>query len=112
MAQLRLVRPMSISRTTQLSIALTLSAVVGAASEPLHDGSSEEKALILTEGTIEKCVDAEHAYIHSHYPDVSLDGFEHGTIVGRQGRWYDIFRFSTTDGKKHELYFDSTRCQK
>jgi hypothetical protein len=100
------------SRFAQLSIisVLITIAIVCTAADPRRDGSSEEKALILTERSIEKCVDAEHAYIHSHFPDVALDGFEHGTIVGKQGHWYDVFRFSTADGKKHELYFDSTRC--
>jgi hypothetical protein len=105
---------MRISRPTQLSIisAFVAVAVVCTVAGPLHDGSSEKNALILSEQSIENCVDAEHAYIHSHFPDVSLDGFEHGTIVGKQGIWYDVFRFSTKDGKKHELYFDSTRCRK
>jgi hypothetical protein len=103
---------MATSRLARLSITFTLIAIaiVCTTAEPLRDGSSEERALILTERSIDECVDAEHAYIHSHFPAVSLDGFEHGTIVGKQGRWYDVFRFATADGKKHELYFDSTAC--
>ena len=101
------------SRFAQLFIVsafITTAIVCTAAAEPLRDGSSEEKALVLTERSIEKCVDAEHSYIHSHFRDLSLDGFEHGTIVGKGRHSYDVFRFSTADGKKHELYFDSTRC--
>jgi hypothetical protein len=98
------------SNRSIIGVMLVAAAAVAAAADPPRDGSSEEKAFILTERTIEKCVDAEHTYIHSHFRNVSLDGFEHGTIVGKQGRWYDVFRFSTADGKKHELYFDSTRC--
>ena len=106
--------PMTTSRITRLwvTVALVVAAVVSALADPSQDGSSEGNAIMLSERTLEKCVDAEYAYIHAHFRDVSLDGFEHGTIVGKQGNWYDVFRFSTKGGKKHELYFDSTRCHK
>jgi hypothetical protein len=69
-----------------------------------RDGSTMDKAIMLTESGINKCVDAEYAYIHSHYPDATLSGFEHGTVV-EGSRWYDVFRFSTTRGKKSRIIF-------
>ena len=80
------------------------------AGESLRDGSSEERAIIIGPRSIAQCVNSEHAYIHSRFPDVFLDGFLHGTIVDKRGRWYDVFRFNTANGSKHELYFDSTLC--
>jgi hypothetical protein len=102
-----------ISRTRQLAIGFALVFIAGIcpAIEPLHDGSTAEKAIVVAEQSIEKCVDAEHAYIHSHYPAVLLDGFEHVTIPCSQGGLCDLFRFTTKDGKRHELYFDSSRCK-
>jgi hypothetical protein len=92
-----------------LLICVTATAAICSAKEPRRDGSTIERAIMLAKASIHKCVDAEYAHIRSHYPDVALDGFEHGTIV-ENGRWYDVFRFVTATGKKAELYFDSTRC--
>jgi hypothetical protein len=71
------------------------------ASVGLRDGSSVEKAVLLRGG-----LKAERAWMMKHFHYAPRINYEHATIV-RAGRIFSYYSFSTPEGKRHEVYFDT-----
>jgi hypothetical protein len=69
------------------------------------DGTSFEDAIVILGATKRTGVNAEYAYLRSHFPGFQLRSQR---MQPREGRNYDIIEFSTPEGTDHELYFDIT----
>lgn len=80
----------------------SLGATSGAAT---RDGSSYERAIIITEKTETSGIDAEYKWLSVHYPGYTMDG---QSLLFEKGRSYDLMEFKTPDGSKHSIYFDIT----
>jgi hypothetical protein len=70
------------------------------ASAGTHDGSSVEKAVLVRGG-----IKAERAWLSEHLYAPRIN-YEHATIV-RDRRMFSRWSFSTPDGKRREIYFDT-----
>jgi len=68
-----------------------------------RDGSSYEKAIIITKKSETEGVAAEYEWLKSHYT-----GYKMGdqSLTNYKGKPYDILNITTTNGKKKEVYFD------
>jgi len=71
------------------------------ASAGTRDGSSVEKAVMVRGG-----IKAERAWLTEHLGYAPRINYEHATIV-RERRIFSLWSFSTPDGKRHEVYFDT-----
>jgi hypothetical protein len=69
------------------------------------DGSSFAKAIVVKAPTDHVGVNAQHDYIAKHFGKWRSIGVK---SVQHNKRLFDIMSFTTTDGKKHTLYFDIT----
>lgn len=69
------------------------------------DGSSFERAVIVTAATEDAGVDAEHVYLDRHFPGSKR---ESQAFVNREKRVFDILRFTDKTGQKRTIYFDVT----
>jgi ABC-type glycerol-3-phosphate transport system substrate-binding protein len=67
------------------------------------DGSSFEKAIILSEKTEEAGINAEYAWINNNYTGYSING---QAIKNYNGKHYDVFNITLADGTKKDIYFD------
>jgi hypothetical protein len=70
------------------------------------DGSSFANAIVVKAATDHAGVNAQHDYIAKHFGKWRTIGVK---SVEHSKRLFDIMTFTTTDGKKHTLYFDITR---
>jgi len=66
-----------------------------------RDGSSIEKAVLVRGG-----INAERAWLIEHLGYAPRINYEHGTIV-RERRIFSRWSFSTPDGKRRDVYFDT-----
>ncbi len=71
------------------------------ASDGTRDGSSVEKAVLVRGG-----IKAERAWMLQHFHYAPRINYEHATIV-REGRIFSYYSFSTPEGKRREVYFDT-----
>ena len=71
------------------------------ASAGTRDGSSVEKAVVVRGG-----IKAERAWMLQHFHYAPRVNYEHATIV-REGRIFSYYSFSTPEGKRREVYFDT-----
>ena len=69
------------------------------------DGSSFARAIVVKASTDHAGVNAQHDYIAKHFGKWRSIGVK---SVQHNKRMFDIMSFTTTDGKKHTLYFDIT----
>jgi len=70
------------------------------------DGSSIERAVIITETASEKTgILAEYVWLHEHYPGYRLRG---QMLRNAGGRAFDEMRIVSADGKSHAIFFDIT----
>jgi hypothetical protein len=67
------------------------------------DGSSFEKAIILTEKSEEAGINAEYAWINNNYTGYSING---QALKNYDGKHYDVFNITLADGSKKDIYFD------
>ncbi len=79
-------------------------------SEPLvevaaaeRDGSSFEKAIVITEKSSRPGIDAEYTYIRSKYPACKMRMQQ---LSHYKGKPYDILKITTAEGKDVDVYFD------
>jgi hypothetical protein len=68
-----------------------------------RDGSSFEKAIVITEKTESTGVDAEYKWLAVHYPGYSSTG---QSLNMNDKRPYDIIYITTKEGDKKQVYFD------
>ena len=71
-----------------------------------RDGLSEERAIIVT--TDKHYVDgiaSEYDWLNVHYPEWKVLG---QSLIGSDGRYYDIVKIGNNNGEKKEIYFDIT----
>jgi hypothetical protein len=66
-----------------------------------RDGSSVQKAVLVRGG-----ITAERAWLVEHLGYAPRINYEHATIV-RERRIFSLWSFSTPDGKRREVYFDT-----
>jgi hypothetical protein len=66
-----------------------------------RDGSSVEKAVLVRGG-----ITAERAWLIQHLGYTPRINYEHATIV-RERRMFSLWSFSTPDGKRRKVYFDT-----
>ncbi len=71
------------------------------ASAKARDGSSVEKAVLVRGG-----IKPERAWLSEHLGYAPRINYEHATIV-RERRIFSRWFFSTPDGKRREVYFDT-----
>jgi hypothetical protein len=71
------------------------------ASAGTRDGSSVEKAVMVRGG-----IKAERAWLTEHLGYAPRINYEHATIV-RERRIFSCWSFSTPQGKRHQVYFDT-----
>jgi hypothetical protein len=91
-------------RTCLFLICLFVSVCAGNATptpKPERDGSSVEKAILVRGG-----IKAERAWLTEHLGYAPRINYEHGTIV-RERRIFSRWSFSTPQGKRHQVYFDT-----
>jgi hypothetical protein len=69
------------------------------------DGSSLEKAVIVKAPDEQSGVDAEHAYMHKHFPQYR---FRSQSLFLRERKSYDVLKFIGPDGRERTFYFDVT----
>ena len=74
-----------------------------AASAADRDGSSFEKAIIITETSERQGIDAEYAWIRKQYPGSKTAG---QALTYRDKKPFDIIHIITADDKKLDVYFD------
>jgi uncharacterized protein YcfL len=69
----------------------------------IRDGSSFEKAIIITEKTESKGIHAEYEWLQIHYP-----GYKRGiqALADHKKKPYDIITIKTSEGKNPDVYFD------
>ena len=94
---------------TPSHIALAFFAFVSAhqlcdAKEPVRDGSSFEKAIIVNIGPAQE-VAWEMVQIRKFHPDANL-GDAVQALASHNGRMYDVYEFHTKSGKKIGMFFD------
>ncbi|TSJ38630.1 hypothetical protein FO440_19140 [Mucilaginibacter corticis] len=73
---------------------------------PVHetnDGSSFEKALIITATSESTGISAEYAWLYKKYPGNKRAG---QSLAYHDKKPYDIIKVTTTDGKSIDTYFD------
>ena len=72
----------------------------------IRDGSSFEKAIIITEKNESAGVHAEYEWIKNHYP-----GYKRGmqALSHFKQRPYDIISITTSEGKEIDIYFDISK---
>ena len=71
------------------------------AADGTRDGSSVEKAVLVRGG-----LRAERAWMVKDLGYAPRINYEHATIV-RNGRIFSYYSFSTPEGKRREVYFDT-----
>jgi hypothetical protein len=71
------------------------------AADGTRDGLSVEKAVLVRGG-----LKAERAWMLKHFGYAPRINYEHATIV-RKGHIFSYYSFSTPDGKRREVYFDT-----
>jgi hypothetical protein len=69
----------------------------------IRDGSSFEKAIIITETNEEAGDAAEYKWLSEHYPGYLMGS---QTLAEHEKRPYDILSFKTAAGVSKEIYFD------
>ncbi len=67
------------------------------------DGSSFEKAVVITETSEKQGVDAEYIWIRKTYPDAKTSS---QSLTYHDKKPYDILHITTADGKAMAVYFD------
>jgi hypothetical protein len=96
--------------TRLLSLTFTVVALqITAAEEPKaveRDGSTKEKAILITADSDFAGVHEKHQWILDHYPGAQ---FGPSAFVEDHGRYYDVDTFTTADGQEKTLWFDITR---
>lgn len=77
-------------------------AAVGSVADS-RDGSSFEKAIVITEKSETTGVHAEYEWLKVHFP-----GYKMGSqsLSQYKGKPYDILSFETAEGEKKQIYFD------
>ena len=67
------------------------------------DGSSIETAVVILGANEITGVDAEYQWLRDHFP-----GWvgEEQSLLNRNGKAYDVIKFSMPDNSKHTIYFD------
>lgn len=68
-----------------------------------RDGSSFEKAIIITEKTESTGVTAEYKWLSNHYPGYTSGG---QSLVYHDKKPYDILNIKTSTGTPIKVYFD------
>ncbi len=68
-----------------------------------RDGSSFDKAIVITEKTETTGVDAEYKWLSDHYPGYTSSG---QALVYHDKRPYDILNIKTSTGTPMKVYFD------
>ena len=105
MADLILVRSMRTLTLLATLVSMLMIPFVAAkepkASAGTRDGSSVEKAVLLRGG-----LKVERAWMMEHFHYAPRINYEHATIV-RAGRIFSFYSFSTPEGKRHQVYFDT-----
>lgn len=84
------------------SIAKTITAACILQDE--NDGSSYEKAIVITETSETTGVPAEYKWLHAHYPGYKM---KKQVLSPHDGKTYDIL-YIKYKGKKKTVYFDIT----
>lgn len=98
----------STSNTSGGNAAGALSADYGAAkitSGPEADGSSYEKAIVISSKSETAGVNAEYVYLRKAYPGYKL---ARQSLSHKDKKAYDIMSITTADGDKKDVYFDIT----
>ena len=72
--------------------------------EPIRDGSSFEKAIIVNVSSVQE-VDWIMRQIRKLHPDANLGDLEQG-IAEHNGRLYDVYALHTDRGKEITMFFD------
>jgi hypothetical protein len=85
------------------NISIEISKTDNGSSTKTNDGLSYEKAIIITEKTEQKGVDAEYTWLRQHYPGYHTNG-QSLNFFGKKP--YDIITITTADGKELKIYFD------
>ncbi len=67
------------------------------------DGLSYQTAIVITEKTETKGIDAEYKWIKDHYSDCTIEG---QALVNHDKKPYDVITITFSDGKELPLYFD------
>ncbi|RKD90182.1 putative periplasmic lipoprotein [Mangrovibacterium diazotrophicum] len=68
-----------------------------------RDGSSFEKAIVITEKSESKGVGAEYEWLRKNYPGYKSQG---QSLTYDQKKPYDIIDIITSDGEAKSIYFD------
>jgi hypothetical protein len=68
-----------------------------------RDGSSFEKAILITEKSETKGVSAEYAWLQEHYPGYKSKG---QVLSQHDDKPYDIIKIVTQQGVEKNIYFD------
>lgn len=68
-----------------------------------RDGSSYEKAIVITETHEQAGIDAEYAWIRQHYPGAKTQG---QALMYRDKKPFDLIHVLTSEGNKVDVYFD------
>jgi hypothetical protein len=71
-----------------------------------RDGSSFEKAIIITEQHETQGIDAEYAWIRAHYSGYKIAG---QSLNNYKKKPYDIINIIMDDGTKNAIYFDISK---
>lgn len=69
------------------------------------DGSSFEKAIVISASSENSGVDAEYTYLKRHFPGYH---FRSQSLQGHNHKEYDVLEFTAADGNKKVIYFDVT----
>lgn len=69
------------------------------------DGSSAETAVIIKAPNESEGVDAEYAWLRMH--GVRCQQLSQ-SLMGEDGRWFDVLECTTPEGKTRKFYFDIT----
>lgn len=74
-------------------------------SGPEADGSSYEKAIVITAGSEGIGVQAEYDYLAKTYPGYKKGG---QSLNNKDGKAYDVLHITLADGSAKNVYFDIT----
>ncbi len=70
-----------------------------------HDGSSAEKAIIITAPSEQEGVSTEYAWLKKTYPGYS---FQRQSLQSIGSRHYDLLEIKTSEGDTKKIWFDIT----
>jgi hypothetical protein len=72
-----------------------------------HDGSTMDKAVVITEPDLDRSVDLQWKYFHQHAPLAGMNG-AHVMLMGgkKPHTMYQCFEFYLPSGEKKQMWFD------